>query len=138
MIAYFSFFTNLPEYDALIPSAQLDYIAFKKGDMIISIGCNWESEYGVSKHIYSGRYKGLEIAIETPEKVVFDWREMNEADLRYLDGATVYEIGMYVPDDCAPKGYFPTKIKNKNLSLEIVSGKKTIKYQVKRINTISY
>ncbi|MCR5396563.1 MAG: hypothetical protein K6E64_03745 [Lachnospiraceae bacterium] len=124
--AYFSFKTNLPDWSKDIATPNVDYFAFHKDDLTISVGCCGWSEFGVTNGIYEGRFTDLEMAIEANDgETIQEWEPMTEENFKLLEGAEMYEIGIYIPEV-----EYSNPIKGKELSLEIEFGELSWKFKM--------
>ncbi len=133
--AYFGFKTNLPDWSKDIATPNVDYFAFHKGDLTISVGCCGWSEFGVTNGIYEGRFTDLEMSIETSDgETVQEWQPMTEENFKLLVGAEMYEIGLYVPEEVE----YSNSIKGKDLSLRVEFGSLLWKFNMNDMQIEEY
>lgn len=124
--AFFAFKTNLPDYSKEIATPNVDYFAFHKGNLNISVGCCGWSEYGVTNGIYEGKFTDLDMSIDTNDgETLQEWQPMTEENFKLLEGAELYEIGVYIPEV-----EYSNPIKGKELSLEIEFGELSWKFEM--------
>ncbi len=122
---YFGFQTNIEHRNMELNAPQLDTLIFKtKEGLTLSIECDFESDWDLSRDILSGRWKGLAYRVEdTNGNTIVDLAdEDNTAKLcNYLDEAKL--VAFFIDeDDLMENGYdesFTPECKDIDVRVEI-------------------
>mgnify|MGYP006873079641 CR=1 FL=1 len=136
---YFGFKTNLKDSTEFNATPQVDFIAFenKEKGLILSVGCNDTSDFGIERGIYSAKFKGLECKVETIEdgNLVHDYESISEEDINLLEKSKPYEIGIYFP---SAESEIDDPARAEDLAVSIEFKEKVLEYVTKRCDVQEY
>lgn len=139
---YFGFKTNLKPTEKDVCTPQIEYIAFENAEkqLNISVSCCGDADFGIdASNVYSARFKGLEVSIETlDEEIAHEWADMTEEDFELLKGCNIYEIGIYIPDyeEYMKDGEITPTCKRLDVSIQF--GDKELTFKEKEVPVMKY
>ena len=132
---YLNFSGFNPDWNTERLTPSVDYVAFKKDNLIISIGCCGWSEYGIEDETeYDARFKDLEVKIKDTKKEEWtDYEEMNEKHFLLLQDAVLYEVGVWNPGPENNRNY-----PGKKLAVEIDFCESIKKFETEEFEIMEY